>query len=89
VVVNFNGSQYLKGCLSAIEAQGEASVILVDNGSKDDSKAVIEKQFPSLRLIENAENVGFAGAANQGAEAARSRYVAFVKRRRGLDMSRS
>jgi len=78
VVVNFNGSQYLKGCLSAIEAQGEASVILVDNGSKDDSKAVIEKQFPSLRLIENAENVGFAGAANQGAEAARSRYVAFV-----------
>ena len=78
VVVNFNGRQYLEGCLSAIEAQGEASVIIVDNGSEDDSKAVIKRGFPGIRLIENAENVGFAGAANQGAEAAQSKYVAFV-----------
>ena len=78
VVVNFNGSRYLKGCLTAIEAQGEAGIIVVDNGSEDDSKAIIEERFPHVRLIENAENVGFAGGANHGAEAAQSRYVAFV-----------
>ncbi|MBN2209130.1 MAG: glycosyltransferase [Candidatus Coatesbacteria bacterium] len=79
VVVNFNGSQYLEGCLSAIASQGsEAHIIVVDNGSADDSKAIIEQQFPRVRLIENAENVGFAGAANQGAQAANSRYLAFV-----------
>jgi len=78
VVVNFNGSRYLEGCLSAIEAQGEISVIVVDNGSTDDSKAVIKDHSPDVRLIENTENLGFAGAANQGAEAAQSPYVAFV-----------
>jgi GT2 family glycosyltransferase len=79
VVVNFNGSQYLEGCLSSIASQdSDARIVVVDNGSADDSRAIVKQQFPRVLMIENAENVGFAGAANQGAQAAQSRYVAFV-----------
>jgi len=78
VVINFNGSRYLHDCLMAIQSQGDADVIVVDNGSKDDSVALIKSEFPAAKLIENAQNAGFARAANQGAEAAESRFVAFV-----------
>ena len=78
VVINFNGSRYLCDCLTALQSQGDADVIVVDNGSTDDSTALIRRDFPDAELIENAENVGFARAANQGAELAGSRFAAFV-----------
>ena len=78
VVINFNGSRYLHDCLTAIRSQGGVDIIVVDNGSDDDSVALIEGEFPDVKLIENAANAGFARAANQGAEAAESRFVAFV-----------
>jgi len=78
VVINFNGSHYLHDCLRAIRSQGDSVTIVVDNGSDDDSVALIEGEFPDVKLIENAANAGFARAANQGAKAAKSRFVAFV-----------
>jgi len=38
----------------------------VDNGSKDGSVGSIRKEFPSVHVLENAENLGFAQAVNQG-----------------------
>jgi GT2 family glycosyltransferase len=52
-------------------------VIVVDNGSTDNSAEMVEKEFPQFRLIRN-ENVGFAAGNNSGIEKAKGRYILFL-----------
>jgi hypothetical protein len=51
-----------------------SEVILVDNGSQDESGSEVKKAFPFVHLIENERNLGFAKAANQGLQKASGRY---------------
>jgi len=53
-------------------------VIVVDNASSDGSAAMVRERFPWVTLIENAENVGFAAANNQGIPEATGRYVVLL-----------
>ena len=53
-------------------------VIVVDNASSDGSAAMVRERFPWARLIENAENVGFAAANNQGIRQAAGRFVVLL-----------
>ena len=79
VVVNYNGSAHLKRCLDALENQTvEHEVIVVDNGSGDDSCDVVRRQYPRVRLLERRHNTGFPAANNAGARAARGRHLAFL-----------
>ncbi len=78
VVVNFNTSRMLRDCLESIFAShvGDAtnaaaetlkiSVCVVDNASPDDSVAMVERTFPQVHLIANADNAGYPQANNQG-----------------------
>jgi GT2 family glycosyltransferase len=50
-------------------------VAVIDNASADGTAAMVRERFPWVRLIENSDNVGFAGANNQGIRQARGRYV--------------
>lgn len=80
VIVNWNGRRFLDDCLSsifdAVEKAGEAvEVVFVDNGSTDGSVEFVRERFPSVRVVENRENLGFARANNQGIDAARGRFV--------------
>jgi GT2 family glycosyltransferase len=50
-------------------------VIVVDNGSEDGTVAAIAAEFPEVRLIAGAENVGFARGNNLGLAAGRGRYL--------------
>ena len=50
-------------------------VIVVDNGSSDGSAAMVQAEFPGVRLVANRRNRGFAAANNQGIALAESRYV--------------
>ena len=50
-------------------------IVVVDNASSDGSAAMVRERFPSIRLIGNAENRGFAAANNQAFVQARGRYV--------------
>jgi GT2 family glycosyltransferase len=67
----------LEGCLRALEAQTytDWASIVVDNGSTDGSVAWLRMAHPSVRVIANAENRGFAAAINQGIKASTSQYV--------------
>jgi hypothetical protein len=82
IVVNFNGRQHLEACFSSLLRQEYADTsiecILVDNASQDGSVEFIETRFPSVKILKNSENVGFARAVNQGVAAATSRYVALI-----------
>jgi GT2 family glycosyltransferase len=70
----------LQTCLEALAAQtfSDFAIFVVDNGSEDDSVAWIRENHRSIRVIENAQNRGFAAPVNQGIEASSSRYVAVL-----------
>ena len=80
VVPNRNGRRWLPRCLDAIEAQTRpaAEIVVVDNGSTDDSLAYLADRHPRVRVIALGRNTGFAGAANRGIEAVDARAVALV-----------
>jgi GT2 family glycosyltransferase len=69
IIVNWNTSTLLEGCLTSIFANppdDPYEVVVVDNASIDDSPLMVRRNFPQVHLIENSENVGFARANNQG-----------------------
>jgi hypothetical protein len=77
IIVSWNTSGLLSQCLSSIYETGSRfafEVIVVDNGSTDDSVSMVEERFPAVKLIRNDRNLGFARANNQGLEAGSSRY---------------
>ncbi|MEM7308604.1 MAG: glycosyltransferase family 2 protein [Planctomycetota bacterium] len=74
VILNYNGLRHLKGCfdsLSELDYPSERiEVVLVDNGSSDESVATVKRDHAWVRLIENEKNLGFSAGCNQGARAA-------------------
>lgn len=67
VILNWNGAALLKQFLPSVLAHStRADIIVVDNGSSDDSKTVLSNEFPSVQLIELEKNLGFAGGYNRG-----------------------
>jgi len=69
VVVNWNGGELNHDCLDALVAEGipPARIVFVDNASRDGSLASVRERFAPLEVIENAANLGFGEASNQGA----------------------
>ena len=78
VVVSYETRETLLECLAALVAEPTASVVVIDNASRDGTAAAVRERFPSVRLVANAENVGFARACNQGARESRARYLLFL-----------
>jgi len=80
VVVVYESGPTLAECLAAVRAQSFADyeILLVDNASSDRVAQAAAAADPAIRLIENPENLGFAAAVNQGARAARGRWLALL-----------
>jgi GT2 family glycosyltransferase len=79
IIVNYNAGPGLVDCvMSIIDDVNE--VIVIDNNSIDQSVVLLNSVFPHhdrLKYIFNEENVGFAAACNQGAQAAQNSYWLF------------
>jgi GT2 family glycosyltransferase len=83
IVVNYRRPEMTGRCLraltTALEATGEPTeIVVVDNGSGDDSAAVARASAPSAVVVELDENLGFAGGACAGIERARGEWVLLV-----------
>ncbi len=67
VILNWNGAAMMRRFLPNVleGSDGEAEVIVADNGSTDDSCAVMEREFPEVRLLRLPENYGFAEGYNR------------------------
>lgn len=80
IIPNWNGEQFLKGCLDSLCQQTlqDFQVIVVDNHSTDNSVALIKKQYPQVSILEQSENTGFAYAVNVGIKAATSPLIALL-----------
>ncbi|MGZ4265456.1 MAG: glycosyltransferase family 2 protein, partial [Solirubrobacteraceae bacterium] len=72
VVPNWNGRRWLAQCLGSLAAQTRpaAEIVIVDNGSVDDSLELARSSGLPIGIIELERNTGFAFAANRGIEAA-------------------
>lgn len=68
IILNWNGIKDTLECLSSLKKvpYPDKEIIIVDNGSTDESVKVLKKQFPEYTLIETGENLGFAGGNNVG-----------------------
>jgi hypothetical protein len=74
VIVNWNTRDLLRECLGSIfETVADTSfeVIVVDNGSSDGSAEMVRSEFPTVQVIANTRNLGFARANNQAIRASR------------------
>ena len=80
-IVNWNGERFLDRCLSALLAQTVTphEIILADNGSSDASLDIV-RRYPSVRVLELNENLGFARGNNMAiqAAAAESEWIALL-----------
>ncbi len=77
IIVNLNGKEFLKPCLDSVLSQSfdGLEVIVVDNGSTDDSVEFIKTNYDGVVVIENGENLGFAEANNIGIEKSSGEYI--------------
>jgi GT2 family glycosyltransferase len=80
VVLSWNGRDDTLECLASLRAVDYPNweVLVVDNGSKDDSVDGIRKRYPEVLLIEAGRNLGFAGGNNVGLHAALERGAEFI-----------
>lgn len=81
VILNYNVKHFLELCLKSVEQaiKGiDAEIIVIDNNSADDSCDMVKQKFPSVKLITNKDNVGFAKANNQGVREAVGEFVCIL-----------
>jgi N-acetylglucosaminyl-diphospho-decaprenol L-rhamnosyltransferase len=73
VIVSYNVRDLLADSLASVLAEIHAftvEVFVVDNASADGSAQLVRERFPTVRLVANSENRGFAAANNQALRAA-------------------
>ncbi|WP_324715464.1 glycosyltransferase [Carboxydochorda subterranea] len=81
VIPVYNNWRYTFACLTSLERTGvtrRAEVIVVDNGSTDETAIDLPRLFPWVKVLRYNENLGFSAACNQGAAAARAPFIVFL-----------
>lgn len=81
VILNWNGAEMLRRFLPGVMrySDGEGvEVCVADNASTDASREVLKEEFPEVRLIELAENYGFAEGYNQALQQVDAEYVVLL-----------
>lgn len=86
IIVSYNVKYYLQQCLETLYRSAEGidiEVFVVDNASTDGTPEYLKKifpkdNFPTLKLIENLENVGFGRANNLGLRESTGEYILFI-----------
>ncbi|MCO5259556.1 MAG: glycosyltransferase family 2 protein [Crocinitomicaceae bacterium] len=75
VILNWNGRNYLEKFLPSVVANsGDAQIVVADNASTDDSVAFLKQNYPSVKIIVNQENGGFAKGYNDALKQVKSKY---------------
>lgn len=80
IILNWNGLEDTLECLNSVSKINYSNfeVIVVDNGSKDDSVIEIRKHFPNVTVFETGENLGFAQGNNVGIKYALEKNAKYI-----------
>ena len=81
IILNYNVRYFLELCVLSVQnalATIESEIIVVDNNSNDGSCEMMQTRFPSIKLIQNRENVGFPKGNNIGVGQAKGDYICIL-----------
>ncbi len=80
VILNWNGKKFLETFLPSVLANNAsfAEVIVADNASSDDSVSFVQNNYPSIRIIQNAVNGGFAKGYNDALKHVSAEYFVLL-----------
>ena len=75
VILNYNGINFLKKFMSnTVKHSEKFAIYVIDNNSSDDSLKYLNDEFPTIKIIKNDSNLGYAGGYNQGLKQIDSEY---------------
>ena len=80
-ILNYNGEKYLKKFLPSIinfTDKKISSIYVIDNNSSDNSILLIKQKFPSIKVILNKKNYGYAKGYNVGLKNIKSDYIVLI-----------
>lgn len=80
ILVNWNGKKWLKKCLTSLcnQSYKKLEIIVVDNGSTDDSVKYVKDNFPKVKIIALSKNYGFSTANNKGISLSKGKYLLLI-----------
>lgn len=79
VILNWNGEKLLQQFLpSVIKYSENATIYVADNASTDDSIALLKRDFPNVKIIQNKSNFGFAQGYNEALQFVDESYYALI-----------
>jgi GT2 family glycosyltransferase len=83
IIPSYNGRTLLRQnlpavCLAARTYPGACEVVVVDDASPDDGLDAVRREFPAVRVVELARNLGFSGAIACGVAAATTEVLVFL-----------
>jgi N-acetylglucosaminyl-diphospho-decaprenol L-rhamnosyltransferase len=82
IIISLNSKKFLHDCIHSLRnaewRKVSYEILVVDNGSRDGAPEMVRQDFPWVTLIANEYNAGYCPAGNQGAHAARGRYLLFL-----------
>lgn len=83
IIISYNTLEMTKECIESVLANTyelQIQIVLVDNASDDGSPEMVQSLFPTVELIRNSTNKGFAAANNQGFKVVRGSLFYYLIR---------
>ena len=79
VLLNWNGQKWLEKFLpSVLQYSEDAQIYVIDNASTDSSVDFLQEKFPSVGIVRNDKNYGFAGGYNEGLKKINAKYYCLL-----------
>lgn len=79
IIPNFNGKKLLeKNIPVVIKYSNNCEIIIIDDGSTDDSVSFIKNTYKNIKLIENSTNIGFANSINKAAKISKGGIIVLL-----------
>jgi GT2 family glycosyltransferase len=80
IIVTYNSARFMSACLEAVTAQNypDFEVVVVDNASSDGTCEFVRHRFPTVKVIESPQNLGYGGGNNLGARRTTGEILVFL-----------
>jgi len=80
IIPHFNNYSIIEECIYSIRniKYNNIEIIVIDNGSTDNSISKVQSQFPDVVIYQSGKNLGYAGGCNLGAEISKGEYLFFL-----------
>lgn len=80
MILSWNGKRFLEKCLRTLEDDQcpHTEIILVDNGSTDESVPFVREKYPWVKIVAHEDNLGYSSGYNRAAPFARGKILVFL-----------